>query len=141
MKAFFDTSALIPIFDEDHPDHLLSVERLRHFDPSTGSCGAHSLVEVYSTLTRMPPKQRVRADQAILFISSLRERLATIALTNQEYVEALTTSAALSIIGGNIHDAMLARCALKSGAEIIYTWNTKHYAQCGPEVVKRLRTP
>jgi predicted nucleic acid-binding protein len=44
-------------------------------------------------------------------------------------------------VGGNIHDAMLAHCALKSGTGIIYTWNTKHYAQCGPEVTRRLRTP
>ena len=41
----------------------------------------HSLAEVYSTLTRMPGKHRISADQATLFIGSIRERLSIIALT------------------------------------------------------------
>jgi hypothetical protein len=42
--------------------------------------GAHSLAEVYSTLTRMPGKHRISAEQATLFIGSIRERLSIIAL-------------------------------------------------------------
>jgi hypothetical protein len=31
--------------------------------------------------------------------------------------------------------------ALKAKADIIYTWNVKHYGQFGSEATKRVRTP
>lgn len=54
MKGFFDTSVLVPVFYGDHVHHQASLERFIQFDRSTGCCGAHSLAEVYATLTRMP---------------------------------------------------------------------------------------
>jgi predicted nucleic acid-binding protein len=132
---------LIATFQADHPHHQPSLQRFLECNPETGCCGGHTLAEVYATLTRMPPKQRISPSQAILLVNTIRERLTTIALTSEEDVAALQFAADLGIIGGNVYDAMLAQCALKSGAEIIYTWNTKHYARCGPEVTRRLRTP
>ncbi len=125
MKAFFDTAVLVPLFDEDHVHHepgIMCIAKYKQPD----ACGVHTLAEIYPTLARLPSKKRVRSQQAMLFLDSVRT---------------LQSAAALSIIGGSIYDAMLARCALKSGAEIIYTWNTKYYAQCGAELVKRLSTP
>ena len=141
MKAFFDTSALVPVFYGDHIHHRASLERFIQFDKSTGCCGAHSLVEVYSTITRMPGKHRVSSEQAMLFIHGVRERLLVVALGGNDYSDALTAAAALGIVGGGIYDAMLAHCALKAKAEIIYSWNTRHYALCGSDIVRRLRTP
>ena len=141
MKAFFDTSVLVPVFYGDHVHHQASLELFIRYERTTGFCGAHSLAEVYSTLTRMPGKHRISGEQAMLFIGSLRERLSIIAMDGEEYADALATSAAAGIVGGGIYDAMLAHCALKAGAETIYSWNVKHYAQCGPEVTQRLRTP
>lgn len=77
----------------------------------------------------------------MLFVGSIRERRSIVALNGDEYAAALEASAALGIVGGGIYDAMLAHCALKARAETIYTWNERHYAQCGPEVTCRLRTP
>lgn len=141
MKGFFDTSALVPVFYGDHVHHKPSLERFVQFDKSTGSCGAHSLAEVYSTLTRMPGKHRISPEQAMLFIGSIRERLSIVALTGNEYADALQASSSLGIVGGGIYDAMLANCALKAKAEIIYTWNSRHYAMCGQAVVALLRAP
>ena len=141
MKGFFDTSVLVPVFYGDHVHHQASLALFIQFDKSTGCCGAHSLVEVYSTLIRMPGKHRISGEQAILFIGSIRERLSVIQLSGDEYADALQASAARGIVGGGIYDAMLAHCALKAEAETIYSWNARHYAQCGPEVTQRLRTP
>ena len=77
----------------------------------------------------------------MLFVNSVRERLSIIALTAEEYVSALEAAANLGITGGTVYDALLAQCAIKLGAETIYTWNLRHYAQCGPEVTRRLSTP
>ena len=139
MKGFFDTSVLVPVFYGDHVHHQASLALFIQFDKSTGCCGAHSLAEVYSTLTRMPGKHRISGEQAMLFIGSIRERLSIIALSGDEYADALQASAALGIVGGGIYDAMLAHCAIKAKAEAIYSWNIRHYAQCGPEVTRRMR--
>jgi predicted nucleic acid-binding protein len=141
MKAFLDTSVLVPVFYGDHAHHLASLELFIQFNKSSGCCGAHSLAEVYSTLTRMPGKHRLSGAQTMLFIGDIRERLSVVSLTGDEYAEALEASASLGIVGGNIYDAMLAYCAIKASAETIYSWNTRHYAQCGPDVTQQLRTP
>ncbi len=74
MRGFFDTSVLVPVFYGNHVHHTASLDLFVQFDRSTGCCGAHSLAEVYSTLTRMPGKHRISAEQAMLFIGSIRER-------------------------------------------------------------------
>jgi predicted nucleic acid-binding protein len=141
MRVFFDTSVLVPVFYGDHVHHQASLALFVQFDKSTGCCGAHSLAEVYSTLTRMPGKHRISGEQAMLFIGSIRERLSIIALSGDEYADALGASAARGIVGGGIYDAVLAHCAIKAEAEAIYSWNGRHDTQCGPEVTRRLRTP
>ena len=93
MKGFFDTSVLVPVFYGDHVHHQASLALFIQFDKSTGCCGAHSLAEVYSTLTRMPGKHRISGEQAMLFIGSIRERLSIIALNGEEYANALQSSA------------------------------------------------
>jgi predicted nucleic acid-binding protein len=141
MKGFFDTSVLVPVFYGNHIHHRASLDLFVQFDKSTGCCGAHSLAEIYSTLTRMPGKHRIGAEQAMLFIGSVRERLSIIALTGDEYGDALHASSARGIVGGGVYDAILAHCAIRAEAEVIYTWNVRHYSLCAPEVTLRLRTP
>jgi len=141
MRAFFDTSVLVPVFYGDHVHHRASLDLFVQFDRESGCCGAHSLAEVYATLTRMPGRHRISGEQAMLFVGNLRERLTVIALDGDEVARALADSAALGIVGGAIYDALLASCALKAGVAAIYTWNARHYAPCGPEVMRRLRTP
>lgn len=141
MKGFFDTSVLVPVFYGDHVHHQASLALFIQFDKSSGCCGAHSLAEVYSTLTRMPGKHRISGEQALLFVGSIRERLSIVALSGDEYADALEASASRGIVGGGTYDAMLAHCAIKAEAEALYTWNVRHYNLCGAEVTRRLRTP
>ena len=89
----------------------------------------------------MPGRPRISADQALLFIGSVREHLSTISLDGDEYANALSVSGELGIVGGGIYDAMLAHCALKADATTIYSWNVRHYSLCGEAVTRRLRTP
>jgi len=141
MKAFLDTSVLVAVFYGDHTHHAASLDIFTQSSRQEGCCGAHSLAEVYATLTRMPGKHRISCDQAMLFIGDIRERLSIIALNALEYADMLRSSAAAGVVGGAIYDAILASCALKSGAELIYTWNVRHFRQFGPEVTRRVRTP
>ncbi len=141
MKAFLDTSVLVPVFHGDHEHHIASLDVFVRCQKADSCCGAHSLAEVYAVLTRLPGKHRISGEQAMLFIGDLRDRLTIIALDGDDYAEILRTSAALGVVGGSIYDAILAGCALKAGVETIYTWNIRHYHQLGPEVVRQLRSP
>lgn len=139
MKAFFDTSILVPLFDREHVHHEASFAAfLGH---SHSFCAAHTLAEIYSTLTRLPPPHRTAPDRALAFVGDLRERLTIIALDANEYFDAITDMATRGITGGAVYDGLLIRCALKAKVELIYTWNVRHFRQFGPEVEKRLRTP
>jgi predicted nucleic acid-binding protein len=89
----------------------------------------------------MPRRHRINAAQAMLFVGDICERLSLVTLSGNEYLSALKASSDLGVVGGGIYDALLARCATKAQAETVYSWNTRHYAQCGPDATQRLRTP
>jgi len=141
LKAFLDTSVLVPTFYGDHQHHDAIADVFLKFDKKQACCGVHSLAEVYSTLTRMAGKHRISGEQAMLFLSTMRERLTIVTLDDDEYFTAIGAAAAADVVGGTIYDAILAHCAIKVRAEAIYTWNVKHYRMFGAEVATRVRTP
>ena len=141
MRSFVDTSVLVPAFYGDHVHHRASFDLFVQLRPESGCCAAHSLAELYSTLTRMPGRHRISGDQAMLFIGNVRERLTIVAMDEEDYIDALTRSARAGIVGGTTYDALLAHCAAKSGAETVYTWNIRHYRLCGADIGERLKTP
>jgi predicted nucleic acid-binding protein len=141
VKYFFDTSALLSTFLEDHEHHEASLGTFLKADKEQACCGAHSLAELYATATRLPGKHRLSGDQVLLFLENVCERLTIITLTADDYFSAIQEAATMGVVGGMIYDALLARCAVKAEAEIIYTWNQKHFQQFSPEIAKRLKTP
>jgi predicted nucleic acid-binding protein len=141
MKGFFDTSVLIPAFLEDHEHHEASLSAFLKADRPSASCAAHSLAEVYSTLTRLPGRHRLSGEQVLLFLENIRERLTLVSLDPEEYFAAVEEAAAAGIVGGAIYGALLAQCALKSRAETIYTWNVKHFQRINSEIACRVKTP
>ncbi len=141
MRAFVDTTVLVAAFTADHVHHAPSRELFLTLARRQDGCAAHTLAELYSTLTRMPFPLRRDAHQAMLLISDLRARLTPVSLTADEYLEAIGDYAAMGIHGGAIYDGLIARCALKVRAQTIFTWNIRHFRQFGPDIEKRLRTP
>ena len=85
MKAFFDSSVLVPVFYGDHEHHGRSIAAFKKYGRAEACCGAHTLAEVYSALTRMPGRHRISAEQAILFIENVHERLTVVSLDAEEY--------------------------------------------------------
>ena len=141
MKAFLDTSVLVAAFYYGHEHHRSSFELFLSQDKKSGCTGAHSLAEVYSTLTGMPGKDRASGDEALLFLGNVCDRLTIVSLEAKEYVTALEAAAAAGVTGGGIYDAILGHCALKAKAESIYTWNVRHFARLGNEIATRVKTP
>jgi predicted nucleic acid-binding protein len=140
LRAFFDTSVLIPVFLEDHEHHEQSLKAFVDTDKRQDCCAAHTLAEVYSTMTRLPGRHRLSGEQVLLFLENIREHLTLVTLTGDEYHTAIKDAAEAGVIGGTIHDALIARCAVKAKVDAIYTWNTRHFQRFGAAIVKRLRT-
>ena len=141
MKAFFDTSVLVATFYADHEHHTPSLQTFLRFSKKDACCGAHSLAELYATLTSMPGPRRVSGHEAMLFLGNVRERLTLISLDSQDYLDLAESAAAVQLAGGAIYDALLARCAMKAKAAVLYTWNTKDFLRLGPAIAGRIRRP
>lgn len=141
MKAFLDTSVLVASFYGDHEHHKASLELFLRHGKGGACCGAHSLAEVYSTLTGMPGARRVDGDTALLFLANIRELLTLVALDEQEYARTIEHAARMQLSGGAIYDALLGFCMLKADAETLYTWNTRDFLRLPPEIAGRVATP
>jgi predicted nucleic acid-binding protein len=132
---------LVPVFLGDHPHHDVSAGLFLKSDKRHDCCSAHSLAEVYATITRLPGRHRISGEQAMLFLQEIRERLTVISLTDREYFEAIEAASSRGVVGGAIYDALIARCALKGTADSLYTWNTGDFIRMGDEVARRVKTP
>jgi len=141
VKSFFDTSVLVATSVEAHEHHERSFALFARADRKTAGCAAHSLAELYATLTRLPGKARLSADQALLFLDSVEERLEIVSLDVREYRLAIQDAAAAGIVGGTIYDALIGWCALKARANRIYTWDVADFQRLGTEIAEKVRTP
>ena len=142
MKAFFDSSVLVAAFYQAHVHHEASLAAIATASKKTAFCAAHTLAEVYSVMTRLPVRPRISPDQGLLFVDSIRERFSIVALSEKEVYEVIAAAAGQGVGGGKIYDAMILRCAEKSKAEAIFTWNLEDFRQlANSEVLVRLRAP
>jgi predicted nucleic acid-binding protein len=99
------------------------------------------MAEVYSTLTRLPPPHRATPDQALEFLESIDLRFRQVSLEAVEYMASIREAVVNRVSGGAIYDALIAKCALKAGADRIVTWNLRHYRLLGADVASRIVTP
>jgi predicted nucleic acid-binding protein len=140
VNLFFDTSVLVPVFLAKHMHHTASKAAFQQGRREERSCAAHSLAEFYATFTGFPNKFSADGNDVLVSIGEILERLSIVTLTGDEYVTTIQDAARDGVIGATIYDALLARCAIKAQADVIYTWNVKHFQQF-PEVRSRVRTP
>jgi predicted nucleic acid-binding protein len=141
VKAFLDTSVLVAAFYGDHEHHAPSLDLLLRYKKHSVACGAHSLAEVYATVTGMPGRRRLGGEAALLFLADVRARLTVISLDEQDYAAMLDGAAAVHLSGGAVYDAILGYCALKARAEVIYTWNVKDFLRLPASIAGRVKRP
>lgn len=141
MKAFLDTSVMIAAFWGDHTGHDASLGVFVEATRETAACGVHSLAEVYATMSALPVRPAPAPEQVFLFVQEVMDRLTPITLDPAEYLATIRELAERGIAGGRVYDGLLLACARKSGAEMIYTWNVKHFRQIAPDLAGHIRTP
>jgi len=141
MKEFFDTSVLIGAFWRGHPQHAASLQVVSRANKSKSACAAHTLAEVYATMSALPVRDVIPPEQVILFVQEVRDRFMIVTLTEEDYFETIERTAAKRLTSGRIYDALLLACAAKVKAKTIYTWNLKHFQSIAPEQADRIQTP
>jgi predicted nucleic acid-binding protein len=141
VEAFLDSSVFVAAYYEDDKRHIESAALLSRYTRSKLSTAAHSLAEVYATLTGMKGGGRVSVDLALLFIEDIRNNCIVVSLDEDEYWDALRNCGSLGLTSGAIYDLLIATCARKAAAKTIYTWNRRHFDRLGPEIAKRVKEP
>jgi predicted nucleic acid-binding protein len=89
----------------------------------------------------MPLKPQIPPDYAFRLVQEVLTRFSTVSLDKQEYLDILEKTSARGLTGGKIYDALLLACAAKSQAQIIYTWNLKHFHSIAPHLADRIQSP
>jgi len=139
MKIFCDTNVLVAAFLQTHPQHNSArpvLERVKA-GKDEGYVAAHSLAEAYAVLTRLPGQDQVVPMVAWQLITeNILKDFTVVTLSAKEYEESLEDAAMKGVEGGKTYDALLLAAAAKSGADRIYTGNTRHFQSLADESLR-----
>jgi len=130
MKVFFDTNVLVAACLEEHEHHERAWPLVNavHRGDDLGFASAHSMLEAYSILTRLPRSPRLNPQQAARLIEeNVLRKFTLVSLTPKEYGEMVLRLGKEGIVGGRSYDSLHLACAQKSQAERIYTFNARHF--------------
>ncbi len=108
-----DTSVLVAAFASWHESHAAAREALRG-----ARLVAHSVVETYSVLTRLPPPHRVVPDLAADFLRQVATA-APLTLPAEQVAALPHLLSGRGVSGGAVYDALIAVTALHHGAELV----------------------
>lgn len=131
MKVLLDTSVLVSVMVESHPHHEWSLHWLKR--TLGGEIGAivraHSLLELYAVLTRLPLRPPLPAPTVRkLLQSNLCGKVDVRALTPEEYWSFMAELSDSGAVGGQVYDWLIGYAGKLSGAETIVTLNPRHFA-------------
>jgi len=134
-RAFFDTSALVPVVTEQLSNHTAAHARfVRELKGAKRPCcSTHTLAECYATLTALPLPRRISGTEAARLIeANFTKHLKIVELSQDDYGSAIRLCADLGRLSGQIYDALHLSAALKAGCRCLYTYNPSHFAALSP---------
>ena len=103
---------------------------------------AHSLAELYSTLTNLPLSPRLSGGLARQLIrDNVDGRARIVEWTRSDYQRTLDRAAELHITGGTIYDALIARTAEKLKVDVLLTFNVRHFRRVWPQGIDIIQEP
>jgi predicted nucleic acid-binding protein len=92
-------------------------------------------------MTRLPVRPRITPEQGVLFVENVRDYFSVITLSAAEQFEAAAEAARRGLGGSKIYDLLTLRCAVKAGAERVYTLDLPGFTRLTPpELRERLGT-
>lgn len=144
MKALFDTSVLVAALLQSHTRHSPAAAWLRSVKQGKTDLvvSAHSLAELYSSLTGMPLRPQPKTGNVWTLIEADVVRNATIrTLSAKEYQKVVKRLAHEGLRGGVIYDAVIARIAELIQVDVLLTLNTSDFERVWPSGVGRIVSP
>lgn len=144
MKVLFDTSVFVAAFLPNREAHQESVAWIAAAKAGavTLTVSAHTLAEIYSVLTRLPP--RFALEPAIAFTLIETNVLGTAklrTLTSAQYTRVVKRLAGERIAGGIIYDALIAEVARLEKVDLLVTLNPDHFRRVWPDAANRIISP
>ena len=114
MIRAVDTSVLVAAFASWHADHEVAVRELAGHPVAV----AHSLIETYAVLTRLPEPQRAHPALVTEFLDRNFPRV-PLTLSAGQMREVPGTLAGLGISGGAVYDGLIALTSLAHDAQLV----------------------
>ena len=130
MKILFDSSTLIAASVQNHPKHESAFSWLKKAKNSEveGYVSAHTLLEVYSVLTRTPFQPKIIPAHARRLIdTNVTSLMNVISLEMKGYNEILDLLANHQLKGGIVYDALILKCSMDKEIPYIVTANRKDF--------------
>ena len=138
--AFFDSNVIVAASIAEHAHHDVASARVTRFAHGGGACAAHSLAEVFNTLTRSSAYGIPPADASVI-VKHAATTYRLITLTGTETAKVIEEAARDGLAGPIIFDALLIACARKAKARFIYTGNVRHFRLIAPDLASRIVNP
>ncbi len=127
--TFLDTGIMVGAVLKSHREHDVCLAAVEDSDrPFTN---AHALAELFATLSGF---YKVPVDVASELTLSLRDLVATEALTLGDYETAIREARSRGVMGGGIYDSLHATFARRKKAVRIITRNPSHFQHVAPDI-------
>ncbi len=129
---------------EGHPAHGRALPWLQRVRAGTdsGVVAAHSIVELYAVLTRLPVQPRISPAIARQLIDrNVLDLCKIVALSTEDYRGVIAHLTANGIMGGATYDALIMYAAVKVEVDQILTLNEKDFRRIYPALAEKLSVP
>ena len=144
MKIFFDTSVLVAAFVNAHPKHANCLPWLQKVKKKEieGIVSVHSLIEIYSILTKLPLSPRINPALALNLIKeNVLEDFELVTYGKKDYIKLLEELSQGNIAGGASYDGLILNAAKKVTADKILTLNVNDFIRVCPHLVRIISEP
>lgn len=144
MKIFFDTSVLVAAFVNAHPKHANCLPWLQKVKKKEieGIISVHSLIEIYSILTKLPLSPRINPALALNLIKeNILEDFELVTYGKKDYINLLDELSRGNIAGGASYDGLILNAAKKVTADKILTLNVNDFIRVCPQLVRIISEP
>lgn len=111
----------------EHHDRAANAIEDRLAAGDTMFVAAHSLVEMYSVLTRLPPGRRLSPTNARALAGRFIDLGAVVSLPTQAYIDLLGWLESRGIAGGRTYDALIVATAEHSSVDAVLTLNARDF--------------
>jgi len=143
VTYLFDSSLVVPALVLEHPEHQRALPWIDRVSQNEieGALAAHTLAEVYATLTVLPGIPRISPKMASDMMRQSLASVQIVPLTAADYRRTVERMGNMGLPGGLIFDALIACAAEKINAHRLVTFNVKHFSRVWPEGQDRIISP